>query len=189
MRISKLAQAIIIAILLFVLLCITSCAAHREKKRAAICATCPEKIRVDSVFTERITETLRDTTIYIPADSSWYRAYVKCVNGKPVIINSRQKDGKRSSVRVEIDADGILSVDGRCDSLAQVIQVKDTIIERLTKLSKESTVVVKKQRFMENVFYWIGFITCCIICLIAIIIVVLMALGQEVKFLGVKAKE
>jgi hypothetical protein len=111
------------------------------------------------------------------------------VNGKPVIINSRQKDGKRSSVKVEIDSDGILSVDGRCDSLAQVIQVKDTIIERLTKLSKESTVVVKKQRFMENVFYWIGFITCCIICLIAIIIVVLMALGQEVKFLGVKAKE
>jgi hypothetical protein len=177
---TKLAQAIIIAILLFILLCITSCAAHREKKRAAICATCPEKIRVDSIFTERITETLRDTTIYIPADSSWYKAYVKCVNGKPVIINSRQKDGKRSSVRVEIDSDGILSVDGRCDSLSQVIQVKDTIIERLTKLSKESTVVVKKQRFMENVFYYIGMVTCFLISLIAVVILVLMALGKNV---------
>jgi hypothetical protein len=181
---TKLAQAIIIAILLFVLLCITSCAAHLEKKRAAICATCPDKIRVDSIFTERITETLRDTTIFIPADSSWYKAYVKCVNGKPVIINSRQKDGKRSSVRVEIDSDGILSVDGRCDSLAQVIQVKDTIIERLTKLSKESTVVVKKQRFMENVFYYIGMVTCFLICLIAVIILVLMAMGKRVtKFI------
>jgi hypothetical protein len=177
---TKLAQVIIIAILLFVLLCITSCAAHREKKRAAICATCPEKIRVDSIFTERITETLRDTTIYIPADSSWYRAYVKCVNGKPVIINSRQKDGKRSSVRVEIDSDGILSVDGKADSLAQVIYIKDTIIERLTKLSKESTVVVKKQRFMENVFYYIGMVTCFLICLIAVIILVLMAMGKRV---------
>jgi hypothetical protein len=181
MKPSRFAQAIIIAILLFVLLCITSCVTHREKKRAAICATCPEIVRIDSVSTVKIITRLRDTTITTPADSSFYEAYIKCLNGKPVIINSKQKDGKRSSVKVEIDSDGILSVNCKADSLEQVIHIKDTEIERLTKLSKESITPNKKEkRWLEDVFYPVGFVTCCLISLIAVIVLVLMALGKKV---------
>jgi hypothetical protein len=180
MKLSKTAQLILIIILSFILLSIVGCAAHREKRRAAICATCPEKSRTDSISSFSRKESIRDSTIKTPIDSSWYEAYIKCLDGKPVIINSKQKDGKRSSLSVEIDSDGILSVNCKADSLSQVIHIKDTEIERLTKLNKESTIPVKKHRFMENVFYYIGGFTCFLICIVAVVLLVLMAMGNRV---------
>lgn len=167
-------------ILALSILILASCTAYKEKKRAAICATCPEIVRVDSFSTVKIVTKIRDTTIITPADSSFYEAYIECINGKPVITKSKQKDGNRSSINVDIDADGILSINCKADSLQQIIHVKETEIERLVKLTKEATINVKDARFMENTFYYIGMVTCFLIALIAVVVAVLMSLGKKI---------
>ena len=185
MKPSKPIQLILIILLAAILLSMLGCIGYKQKRKDKICATCPEKYRIDSISTERFTETLRDTTIYIPADSSWYRAYVKCVNGKPIIVNSKQKDGKRTTLSVEIDSDGILSVNAKVDSLMQVITVKDRERETISKMYQEAIIKqCPKPRFMENVFYYVGMVTCFLISIIFIVIAVLMAIGKRVtKFL------
>lgn len=181
-------QYIIIAVLLTILFSILpSCASMKEKRRQRICATCPQEYRMDSIYLEKVTEKFRDTTIVIPADSSWYKALIECIDGKPVIRKESQKDGNRSGLNVSIDKDGNLSVKSYCDSLEQELQLRDRIIERLNSVNKKSTIVVQpKKRFGNDFFYYTGMVTCLSIFLFCIILLLTIFQGKPVKWLGIK---
>ncbi|MCU7615659.1 hypothetical protein NZ698_00495 [Chryseobacterium sp. PBS4-4] len=53
--------------------------------------SCTSKKPLDPVIitnTKEITKIVRDTVFKVEADSSYYEAYIKCVNGKPVLVDT-----------------------------------------------------------------------------------------------------
>lgn len=72
--------------------------------------------------TREITKTIRDTIFKIEADSSYYEAYIDCINGKPVIEETIKTQNKSKpgvileKPKVNIN-NGLLQVD--CNKKAQ----------------------------------------------------------------------
>lgn len=55
--------------------------------------SCATKKPLDPVIitnTKEITKIIRDTVFQVEADSSYYEAYIKCVNGKPVLQDTKE---------------------------------------------------------------------------------------------------
>ncbi len=101
----------------------------------------PSIVTKDSSST---TITYRDTLLIIESDSSWYRAYVDCKNGKPVLQKPRSKSGERvKAPQVQLN-DNVLSVD--CESEKQ--ELKAQIKELESKLIKttEKTIPILTER-------------------------------------------
>lgn len=68
---------------LAILIALTSC-------RAKL----PEKVIVEKTKEVTITEKVRDTVLVTEKDSSYYKAYIECINNKPVIKDATATPGK-----------------------------------------------------------------------------------------------
>lgn len=45
--------------------------------------------------TKEVQEVIRDTVFVVEKDSSFYKAYIECVNGKPILKNPKASPGKK----------------------------------------------------------------------------------------------
>jgi hypothetical protein len=77
--------------------------------------SCTVKKPLDPVIitnTKEITKIVRDTVFQVDADSSYYEAYIKCVNGKPVLQETpetKSKSGKYLKIpTAKIDGNKLL---------------------------------------------------------------------------------
>lgn len=106
---------------LAILLAITSC-------KSAI----PKQLIVEKTKEVKVTETVRDTVIVTEKDSSYYQAYIDCVEGKPVLKNPSSKPGKKLPVP-NVDLKGNqLTIDCTKDAEKLFIQWKEKFISELS---------------------------------------------------------
>lgn len=78
--------------------------------------------QIQEVKTKTITELVRDTIVTVKADSSFYKAWIDCVNDKPIIVNkpvvnADKKAGTYLKVPKVTLKKGVLQVD--CEAKAQ----------------------------------------------------------------------
>jgi hypothetical protein len=106
--------------------------------------------------TEIITETVRDTVFETKADSSFYRAYIECIEGKPALKKPVQKAGNYlKPPKVNITPDNILEVD--CEARAQELFAQWKEKHTLKQASKEVPVTVKEPLSgWQNFQIWAG---------------------------------
>lgn len=124
--------------------------------------------------TKTITEVVKDTIYKIEADSSFYNAYVDCVNGIPVLITnethklSKPKAGKYLNVPKVNLQNGLLTVN--CEAKAQEL-FKQWREKYISEKSKESTTVYveKPLKWYQLILMWVGGI-CLILCAIGIVL-------------------
>lgn len=88
------------------------------------------------VTTKVITEKVHDTIFKIEKDSSYYQAYIECINGKPVLTEPKTETPGKSLNKPKVNLDGNkLTVE--CEKKAQELfaqwkskhVVEETIIE------------------------------------------------------------
>ncbi|HCY81536.1 MAG TPA: hypothetical protein DHV22_08030 [Xanthomarina gelatinilytica] len=113
---------------------------------------------VEKKVKETIIETVHDTIFEIKADSSYYKAYITCINNKPVISQPKARSGtklKEPNVNLK---DSTLTVD--CEAEAQKLFAKwksreirnDTVIEIPVFIDKEFTFFQKVQLWLGRIF-------------------------------------
>jgi hypothetical protein len=83
---------------------------------------CKSSAGVPPKTTERVREVItkeivKDTFFVVQADSSFYKAYIECVNGKPVLKNPQTKKGRALKAPKVSLKNGQLDVD--CEAEAQ----------------------------------------------------------------------
>jgi hypothetical protein len=93
----------------------------------------PVVIENTTVVTEVITE--RDTVFTVKPDSTYYNAYIECVNGKPIVINPTPSNpsGKLKPPKVVLDDSGNLSVN--CET--EVLELKAKLRDKEKLIQKE----------------------------------------------------
>ncbi len=103
------------------------------------------------------TETIHDTVFEIKADSSFYKAYIECINNKPVITGYTDHAGTYLEVpKVQIIHD-TLKVD--CEARAQELlaQYKDTHTHETIETVRKVLVEVEKNLTLWQKFQiWCG---------------------------------
>jgi len=111
---------------------------------------------------ERITETrfvkeiVRDTVIEVKADSTYYDAWIECVNGKPVLrepqkVNQPQSKTKETGKalqkpKVNLDENGKLTV----ECYKEVESIKARLTNKYESLLREH----RKPVYIEKPFTW-----------------------------------
>lgn len=129
---------------LLLILLLTSCVT--ERKRAKICATCPEKITIE----RRDSIVNKDTTIYMPSKVLRDTIKIECdEKGVPVISIKRPK--RNGSMRMEVTRPNLNTLISECiiDSEAVYLtwQEKHTTIE-----SKE---VLRDKPLFDYNYLWV----------------------------------
>jgi hypothetical protein len=125
-----------------------------ERMRARICNSCPTQ----TVTEQKDSLVLRDTTIYIPADSSFYYAWLMCKDGKVEIdkvlaeINGRVV--RKPTVKIK---DNKLTVICPVDSHAVAIQWYER--HRHLFMQESRYVIPEKPTFFESVAWLLFAIT------------------------------
>lgn len=108
-----------------------------------------------------VTKTERDTTFIVESDSSFYHAWIECVNNKPVLRNPTVQSGKNNlqAPKVSLDDRGQLDVECATENL----ELKARISELVTELNNTTSVtdyipveVEKKLTFFQNLFIKLG---------------------------------
>lgn len=83
---------------------------------AVSCASKKHAVPVIVETTKTITQIGRDTVFSVKADSSFYKAYIDCVNGRPVLRNEKSQPGANLKAPKVVFKDRILRVDCKVDS-------------------------------------------------------------------------
>lgn len=117
---------------------------------------------VTTTKTETIIE--RDTVVTIQADSTFYAAYIECVNDKPVIQTGSIKTSKK---RKEITRLSIPKVELKNQVLTVncEIEAQQLFIQWKEKYIKEQTLKIQPQyipmpfKWYEKILLWIGMFT------------------------------
>ena len=106
----------------------------------------PEPVIIEN--TKTVTQIVKDTVFQVEADSSYYFAYVECVNGKPKIISNQQEadnynrlnpgsnvtppqkqSGKNvNEPKVNIDQNGKLTADCKSEALKLFKSWRETYV-------------------------------------------------------------
>lgn len=133
----------------------------------------PEPVTIET--TKTITEVVKDTVFKVEADSSYYQAWIECVNGKPQIIsNAKQaaeyqrkhpeskaappisKSGKNlSAPNIKLDQNGKLTADCHQEALNLFKSWKEKYISE----NQKTTVPVyieKPFRWYHKALMWLG---------------------------------
>lgn len=86
-----------------------------------------------------MTNNVRDTTFIVEADSSFYKAWIECVNNKPVLRNPTAQAGKNQlkAPSVNLGEGGQLSVECETENL----ELKARINELVTELNNTTSTV------------------------------------------------
>ena len=115
----------------------------------AVAVSCVSKKHAEPVLvetTKTITQIERDTAFTVKADSSFYRAYIDCVNGRPVFRNEQSQPGaKLNAPKVEFK-DRLLRVDCKVDSSKIALKW----IEKNISIEKPKVVFVPKEVPVEK---------------------------------------
>jgi len=127
--------------------------------------------------TREVTRTVRDTTYIIEADSSFYTAYIDCVNGKPVIrenseTKAKSKPGKALQIPKPKIEGNALTVDCYANEQELKKQWEETYIKEheQTPIYIEKPVEVEKPlTFWQKTQIWFGRILIGILSLFIII--------------------
>ena len=85
----------------------------------AVAVSCASKKHAEPVLvetTKTITQIERDTVFSVKADSSFYKAYIDCVNGRPVVRNEQSQPGTNLKAPKVVFKDRFLQVDCKIDS-------------------------------------------------------------------------
>ncbi|PIF44917.1 hypothetical protein CLU96_1916 [Chryseobacterium sp. 52] len=130
----------------------------------------PEPVIIEN--TKTITEVVKDTIYKIEADSSFYNAYVDCVNGKPVLMTNetqslfqekvkteklpKSKAGKYLEVPKVNLQNGVLTVN--CETRAQELfkQWREKYISENTKEILPPVYIEKPFKWYQKALMWIG---------------------------------
>lgn len=138
---------------IFLILCslvVFSCASKKT----------PEPVILEK--TKEITKTVRDTTYIIEADSSFYTAYIDCVNGKPVIrenseTKAKSKPGQALQVPKPKIEGNVLTVDCYANEHELKKQWEETYIKEHEQTPIEKPVEVEKPlTFWLKTQIWFG---------------------------------
>ena len=137
---------------LFILICFS----------LVLAVSCASKKPSDPVIVEStrtIREVVKDTIFKVESDSSFYKAYVECRNGKPVIVKDSiiEKSGKTVLVPKVILKNNYLKVD--CNKKAQQLFAgwKETYIQEQKPLIVEKPVYKEKPfRWCHKALMWLG---------------------------------
>ena len=128
-----------------------------QKRLNRICKLCPTETRIDSFVTTTVRDSAVFDTIVSPPDSAWFKAWIKCKDGStPIIYREKSKQGKRTVLTASIDSLGVLTAKCNEDSLTQVIEGKNTIIERMIQVAKQSQIKISDSRRLNDFFYFSG---------------------------------
>lgn len=121
--------------------------------------------------TKTITEVVKDTIYKIEADSSFYNAYVDCVNGIPVLITNQKpgtktllkpKAGKYLEVPKVNLQNGLLTVN--CEAKAQEL-FKQWREKYIAENTKETVYVEKPLNWFQKTLMWTGVLWLCLIAI------------------------
>ncbi|MDM1557062.1 hypothetical protein HX126_21130 [Chryseobacterium indologenes] len=99
--------------------------------------------------------TVRDTIFKIDADSSYYQAYIECINGKPVLKETQKtKNNSKPGIvldkpKVKITGD-LLTVE--CDKKAQEIFIQWR--EKYIKEHEQKPIYVEKPVYVDKPLTW-----------------------------------
>lgn len=124
------------------------------------CKTKERVITNDVIRTIDKTVTMRDTIIEIEKDSSYYSAYIECINQKPVLKTKDSKSGKNLKEPNVKLIDGLLEVE--CETRAQQLffQWKEQYIKEYESQHTNTPVYIETPfRWYEKVLLVIGAIT------------------------------
>ena len=149
---------------------LTGCMTQKRLNR--ICKLCPNEVRVDSIVTTTVRDSLVLDTIVSPPDSAWFKAWIKCKDGRtPVIYREKSKQGKRTVLTASIDSLGVLTAKCNEDSLEQVIQTNQRTIERMIETNRQSTIKLSDSKRWNDFFYYSG-IALWILLLFSLLIII-----------------
>jgi hypothetical protein len=100
--------------------------------------------------TTEITKVVKDTIFKVEADSSFFKAYIECINGKPVIIKDSiiDRPGKNVEVPRVVLKDNFLNVDCKQKALELFKTWRETYIK------EQKPVIVDKPVYVEKPFKW-----------------------------------
>lgn len=104
-----------------------------------------------------ITETIRDTVYGVKADSSFYKAYIECVNGKPVLKETKSNPGKNlNAPKVDLHGNN-LNVNCKTEAYELFHKWKETYIkENLAKTIQVPYAVPTPLSTFKVVQLWFG---------------------------------
>lgn len=130
-------------------------------------------VTTESNTTKTVTHTVHDTIFKIEKDSSYYKAYLECVNGKVVIKNSSSTPGASTLQPPKVNIkDNIITVD--CETKAKELFAK----WKSTYVNQENQTIIKvpypverSPTWWEKVFTTLGKIFLGIIILAVILLV------------------
>lgn len=131
----------------------------------AMCIGCKSKQSVTSPVTKTVeleklvTKTIRDTVIVVEADSSYYRAWIECVNNKPVLKNPISSAGKNQlqAPKVKLDDLGQLMVDCQTENLELHARIEELVTELNTMETQYVNIPVERElTFFQKVFINLG---------------------------------
>lgn len=117
-----------------------------------------------------VTKTIRDTTFVVEADSSFYRAWIECVNNKPVLRNPVSQTGQNflKAPAVSLSENGDLSVESATEILELHARIEELVTELNTKTVEYITVEVEKPLTMwQQLFIWLGRLTSLVLLVLA----------------------
>lgn len=100
--------------------------------------------------TKTIKEVVKDTAIAVKADSSYYRAYIDCRDGKPTITNTQSKTGLNLKAPKVNLRNGLLQVNCKIDSSAVAFKY----LQKYITVEKPKIVVAPKVEYIEKPFRW-----------------------------------
>jgi len=133
-----------------------------------------------------VTKTERDTIFIIEADSSYYNAWVECINNKPVLRNPITQEGNNSlkTPLVSLDLNGQLNVLCATENL----ELKARINELVTEINNTSSTteyipieVVKPLTFFQKLFINLGMIFTLILLSLIVCGIVILVLKYYVR--------
>lgn len=125
----------------------------------------PPLIEKDSVYeTKNVIITVKDTVFVSQPDSLYYEAYIDCVNNKPVLKDSKQKN--TSGVKSDISlTDGKLKILVNTEAQKLFHKWKEQYIESTKNQTQKIPVpypVIKKVEvpaelsFFQTLYIWLG---------------------------------
>lgn len=124
-------------------------------------ASCSPKITTGS--TKTIREIIRDTTILVQSDSSFYQAWVECRDNTPVLVQRdtvvnhdtifiAKKGAYLKVPKVELK-DNVLKVEAKADKQELKAQIKEkSTVEIKTVIKK----IEKELNWWQQLFIWTG---------------------------------
>ena len=130
----------------------------------------PEPIVLTKTITKK--EVVRDTIFKTEKDSAFYKAYIECQSGKPILKNPKSKAGKHlKEPDVNLDKNGNLTVNVKSEAQKLFAQWREyhTAEQIPTVVYKDKEVYIDKPlKWYQRGLMWLGGISLAMFIIIGI---------------------